>query len=157
MIILLLSGYALLSLPCSYTLHPAFSLPQLHPPIDASQDKQGCMDLQTQVLCKELRYLICSLQSLLPASVAIWRKVLNLTDMLEKWTWLRNDVQQLPKGRGIGAESFHHWPRHCPTVLLASKYMSEPTNHAQFAFHKLKCILCFLTFYFQSSFGHNLA
>lgn len=101
--------------------------------------------------------LICISQSSFPTSTAIWRKVLKLTDMLKKWTWLRNDGQQLPKGRGMGAESFHWWFPHFLEVLLASKNMSEPTDHAQFAFHKLKHISCFLTFYFQSSFGHNLA
>jgi len=34
--------------------------------------------------------------------------------------------------------------------------MAEPTDCAQFAFHKLKHISSFLTFYIQSSFGHNL-
>lgn len=147
----------LLSLSCSSTLHPAFSLPQLHPPTRASQEKQGRMNLQAQTLSKEFRYLVCTSQPSLPTSTAIWRKVLKLTDMLKKWTWLRNDGQQLPKGRGMGAESFHRRLPHCPTVLLASKNMSEPTDRAQFAFHKLKHISCFLTFYFQSSFGHNLA
>lgn len=144
----------LLSMSCSSTLYPAFSLPQLHPPTHASQEKQGCLNLQAQTLHKELRYLICSSQTSLPTSTAIWREVLKLTHMLKKWTWLRNDGQQLPKGRGMGAESFHRWLPHCPTVLLPSKNMSEPTESA---FHKLKHISCFLPFNFQSSFGCNLA